>query len=319
MTYYDVFNGDADGICALQQLRLNSPQEGIIITGVKRDIELLQRVTPQADDIVTVLDISFDKNRDAVLNCLKAEAWVTYFDHHFAGDIPHHPRLNTIIDTAPQVCTSLLVNQHLGGAHALWAIVAAFGDNLDEAGTALAKSVGVDTDTTSKLARLGVCINYNAYGETVEDLHIPPAQLSLSIRPFADPIQFMTESDYYDILNDGFETDLAKARALKPETADDRHAVYLLPADAWARRASGVFANDLARQHPGRAHALLTDDGRGSYVVSVRAPLNNRQGADALCRQFASGGGRAAAAGINELPPDELARFITLFARTYSQ
>ncbi len=44
MTTFDVFNGDADGICALLQLRLANPLESILVTGVKRDIRLLQRV-----------------------------------------------------------------------------------------------------------------------------------------------------------------------------------------------------------------------------------------------------------------------------------
>ncbi|HZV66950.1 MAG TPA: hypothetical protein VFG03_18780, partial [Telluria sp.] len=41
---YDVFNGDADGICALHQLRLAQPAETRLITGVKRDIALLDRL-----------------------------------------------------------------------------------------------------------------------------------------------------------------------------------------------------------------------------------------------------------------------------------
>ena len=34
MTTYDVFNGDADGICALQQLRLASPAKNTLVMGV---------------------------------------------------------------------------------------------------------------------------------------------------------------------------------------------------------------------------------------------------------------------------------------------
>ena len=46
MTRYDVFNGDADGLCALHQLRLDRPIADVIrVTGVKRDIQLLERVT----------------------------------------------------------------------------------------------------------------------------------------------------------------------------------------------------------------------------------------------------------------------------------
>ena len=35
MTYYDVFNGDADGICALQQLRLHEPRDAVRVTGIE--------------------------------------------------------------------------------------------------------------------------------------------------------------------------------------------------------------------------------------------------------------------------------------------
>lgn len=55
---FDVFNGDADGICALHQLRLNEPLDSELITGVKRDIELLNRVSVKSGDNVVVLDVS---------------------------------------------------------------------------------------------------------------------------------------------------------------------------------------------------------------------------------------------------------------------
>ncbi|NJR43724.1 MAG: hypothetical protein HC767_14795, partial [Akkermansiaceae bacterium] len=58
---------------------------------------------------------------------------VFYVDHHFAGDIPHNKNLKTLINTTPDVCTSLLVNQYLHGAFLEWAIVGTFGDNLKKA------------------------------------------------------------------------------------------------------------------------------------------------------------------------------------------
>ena len=62
----DVFNGDADGICALHQLRLAQPASSTLITGVKRDIALLRQVPPQAGIQVNVFDISLDANIDAL-------------------------------------------------------------------------------------------------------------------------------------------------------------------------------------------------------------------------------------------------------------
>jgi hypothetical protein len=62
---------------------------------------------------------------------------------------------------------------------------------------------------------------------------------------------------------------------------------------------------------------VLTRKADGSFLVSVRAPLNDKRDADTLCRQFATGGGRAAAAGINELPASDLNAFIDAFSATY--
>ena len=47
---YDVFNGDADGLCSLQQIRLAEPADSVLVTGVKRDIALLARVPAGAGD-----------------------------------------------------------------------------------------------------------------------------------------------------------------------------------------------------------------------------------------------------------------------------
>ena len=65
--YIDVFNGDADGICALHQLRLHNPQKSSIVTGVKRDNLLLKRIFATRDSTLTVLDISSYANRDSLL------------------------------------------------------------------------------------------------------------------------------------------------------------------------------------------------------------------------------------------------------------
>ena len=80
---------------------------------------------------------------------------------------------------------------------------------------------------------------------------------------------------------------------------------------------SGVYSNDLATDNPGRAHAVLTVRDNGNYLVSVRAPMSNKQGAADLCMQFPTGGGRAGAAGINDLPVDRLQDFIGAFRAAY--
>ena len=133
MACYDVFNGDADGLCALQQLRLADPRDSVLVTGVKRDIALLDRVAAGEGDEVVALDISLDKNRDALLGLLERGVRVRYFDHHYPGEIPEHPGLDSHIETLPDKGTSLLVDDYLGGRYRAWAVVGTFGDNFDAA------------------------------------------------------------------------------------------------------------------------------------------------------------------------------------------
>ena len=79
--HFDIFNGDADGICSLLQLRLQNPVDAERITGVKRDIALLDRVNAGFGDHVTVLDISMANNAAALQRLLSAGAVVDYVDH----------------------------------------------------------------------------------------------------------------------------------------------------------------------------------------------------------------------------------------------
>ncbi len=319
MTFHDVFNGDADGLCALVQLRLAHPRQSTLVTGVKRDIALLDRVEAARDDRVTVLDISLESNRAGLQRLLAAGAWIDYFDHHHAGVIPDHDRLDAHIDTAPGICTSLLVDRHLSGAHRLWAIVGAFGDNLPEAGARLSGECGLSAGATAALRRLGEAINYNAYGESIADLRFDPHALATMLIESRDPFAFIASGDHARILSEGLEDDLARTRRLEPVATNPGSVVYLLPDAEWARRVSGAFANDLALGNPQRAHAILSVRPAGNgYTVSVRAPKARPLGADSLCRQFETGGGRGAAAGINLLPESALATFLDAFSRHFA-
>jgi hypothetical protein len=317
MACYDVFNGDADGLCALQQLRLSEPRDALLVTGVKRDIGLLRRVPAGAGDEVNVLDVSLDKNREALLGILERGGRVLYFDHHFPGEIPQHAALEAHIETLPDKGTSLLVDDYLQGRHRAWAVVGTFGDNFDAAARRAAAPLGLGEQQIATLRELGIYLNYNGYGAQLADLYFPPDALFRRLQPYADPLAFVAGDDAFAILRDGFAEDMARARAVSPEVEDDRHALYVLPSDAWARRVSGVFANALATAVPDRAHALLTHRPDGGFVVSVRAPIAAPVGADALCRGFPSGGGRTAAAGINELPEADYEEFVRRFRAAF--
>jgi hypothetical protein len=316
MKFYDIFNGDADGICALHQLRLEEPRDAELVTGVKRDIGLVARINAQTGDSLTVLDISHRSNAAAVERALLLGGTVEYFDHHATGELPRHPAFRSHIDTAPDVCTSLIVDRHLNGQHRLWAVVAAFGDNLVESAIRAAQPLQLDHTELARLHELGEAINYNAYGESVEDLHYHPADLYQVIAPYRDPRHFIFDEPVFEVLKQAGAEDMARAEETRPEFATDAAALYVLPDASWSRRVNGVFSNRLAQAEPQRAHAVLVTKGDG-FVVSVRAPRNNPTGAELLCSGFATGGGRQAAAGINHLPQQDLAQFAAAFRAAY--
>jgi len=320
MSHYDVFNGDADGICALLQLRLNRTIENAqLVTGIKRDINLLTKIEPQNGDTITVLDVSFDKNRQEVSSALDIGASVFYVDHHFSGEIPSHTNLETHINTTSDVCTAILVNQYLNHQFINWAVVGAFGDNLKKSAQILCKKANLNPLQISELEMLGIYINYNGYGASTDDLHFHPAQLYQLLLDYPNPLDFIEgENPNFKRLEDGYKLDMNSASSLPAYHAGQSIAVYQLPNEAWARRVSGVFGNQLANQAPQTAHAVLTIKDNGHFLVSIRAPLENKVGADEFCRRYPTGGGRAAAAGINDLPAEQLNQFIEDFELFYN-
>ncbi len=299
----------------VQLYRAAPNPDALIITGRKRDIKLLDRVEAGKGDHLTVLDISMRSNMDALVTHLENGATVFYADHHNAGDIPEHDNLDAHINMASEICTAVIVDQHLGGTYRAWAVTASFGDNFP----ATARRIAHGHDLPlGKLERLGILLNYNGYGASVEDLHFDPAQLYKILRDFDSPMEFLlARPEIFSALDEGYRSDMAGAKAGQILSDIEGAQVLQLPDRASSRRVSGVYGNQLAQDNPARAHAILTDK-EGGYVVSVRAPLTNRIGADKLCLGFDTGGGRAAAAGINHLPHSDLQKFIDAFNAQYS-
>jgi len=317
--HFDVFNGDADGIIALVQLRLAEPKKAKLITGIKRDINLLKQVDKATADTVTVLDISLEKNHQALVSLLQNKVKVFYVDHHRSGDIPKSDTLTTLINTDANTCTSLLVNDHLNNKYAHWAVAAAFGDNMTQSATTLAEQVGLTDEQQAQLKALGIYINYNGYGRNVDDLHFHPAKLYELLVNYDDPLALLEENDsvFYQ-LEKAYQEDMKNAESAKIIADNNFCKIVRLADQPWARRVSGVFGNELANRSPNKAHAVLTMNEDDTYTVSVRAPLNNKQGADEICIQFPTGGGRAGAAGINQLPEKMLEQFITTVSQYYA-
>ena len=328
---YDVFNGDADGIIALLQLRLAGPKDSTLITGVKRDISLLKQVDVSKATAVTVLDISLEKNNQALQALLNNQVDVFYVDHHRTGDIPTSDKLKTLLNTDANICTSLLVNDLLKGQYNPWAIAAAFGDNMQASASDLAQKIGLSKARENQLKELGTYINYNGYGQELSDLHFHPARLYQSLLKYPDPFVLINEENsIFSQLKTAYLTDMAKASAADVLSDNEIVKTIVLEDAAWSRRVSGVFGNDLANQSPDKAHIVITLNSskmapekandlqnEQNYTVSLRAPLNNKQGAGDICAHFPTGGGRAAAAGINVLPKSRLDEFIQHVERYY--
>ncbi len=316
--YIDVFNGDADGICALHQLRLAEPRpEARLVTGVKRDISLLQQLSGISNAQITVLDVSLDSNRESLVSLLEADCDILYIDHHFSGEIPDFQNLKTHIDSNPETCTSLIVNHILAGKYSIWAVVGAFGDNLHQSAYQAAAALSLPDSTVARLKELGELLNYNSYGLSVADLFFSPQDLYRAVSLFPDPLSFLEHSSLLPKLKNGFHDDMQQAATYEPVRETETGRIFELPPEPWARRVSGVFSNLKAQEKPSMAHGLLTRNQDASYRVNIRAPLINKQGADTLCRIFATGGGRAAAAGINSLPPEQLDIFFKTFEEVF--
>lgn len=313
---HDVFSGDADGICALHQLRLAVPATSNLVTGTKHETSLLQGVEIAPGDEVTVLNLALGRNRDALLAMLNKGVNVRYFDHHDSEDIPGHPNLTAMIDSSSGMCTSLLVNRYLSGEYLIWAVIGAFGDNPQQAYKAAEPLCLIPPQLTA-LRELGEHINYNSNGESVEDAYFHPAELYRVMHRNADPFIFIRDDGVLEILKQGYIQDMVLARAIRPEHETQAGIAYILPNKPWGRRVSRAFCNALAGSFPDRAHTVLLQRGDGTFSVKVRAPMANNNGADMLCSRFETGSGVKESAEITRLPEEELPRFMQAFDEAF--
>lgn len=306
----DVCNGDADGLCAVVQWRLAHPAQAELVTGLKRDIELLERVQAGPGDDVLVCDVSMQRNGAALRRLLAQGARVRYFDHHHPGEVPVHPHLQAHLDGDPRLCTSLLMDRFLQGRHRAWALVGAYGDNLGAEADRLAQAGGWDATQRAVLRRLGEAINYNAYGDTPADVLIAPAELFEHLRCHPDPLQAWAGDPVFAQLDERRRSDLEQGLRAPLRWESAQAVVRELPDTPWSRRVVGVLANEMVLRDPARAQAVLKAQAQGGFLVSLRAPRNCAGSAEALCRRF-GGGGRAGAGGIDHLEPDRVPDFLT--------
>lgn len=322
MADFDLFNGDADGIFSLLQVRQVEPRpDALRVTGVKRDTELFRKVSAQAGagDRITALDIGMARNTEGLNRVLEAGAEVFFCDHHATGDIPQHDALTVLTDASPETCTAYLIDQHLDGAKSSWAICGAYGDNFQALAARIASERNVSMPL-GQLRELGELVNYNAYGLTIEDLHFDPSDLYDLLAAYPDPMAFIEDApEALDILRQGHRSDWEIAEKAREIHISNAGQILSLPASPASNRISGLFANALVDEEPEKAFAVLTHlgDENGGYRVSVRAPLARptRKASD-FAQEF-GGGGRAETAGIDLLAAADMDSFVDAFNEAF--
>lgn len=322
MADFDLFNGDADGIFSLLQVRQVEPRpEAERVTGVKRDTQLFARIAERAakGDRVCALDIGMNRNTAHLRRVLDAGAQVFFCDHHATGDIPQSEHLTVVADDAPETCTAYLIDQYLDGAKAAWAVCGAYGDNFQGLAARIASQRNISFPL-NQLRELGELVNYNAYGATVEDLHFHPSELYAILSSYPDPMAFLEEAPQaLDILRAGYRSDWDIAEQAREIDISNAGQILSLPASPASNRISGLFANALVDEDPDMAFAILThlEPEVGGYRVSLRAPsARTTQAADTFAKAY-GGGGRAEAAGINHLQEHEMDDFIAAFQTAF--
>ena len=237
MTNYDVFNGDTDGIFAWHQLRLTHPRDAEIITGVKRDVNLASKVNTEDGDLVTIMDVSHAKNRKDVQRILDSGAIIEYFDHHDPKELIEHPNITYHINTEPNISTGLIVNSHVNGQNRLWSIATAFGDNHLDLAMNMAKSESLSDEQVLILKQIGLVVNYNSYGQTIEDLFYSPEEIAEAARACgSDIFKFLEQGDIFSTLLENFNADMSSAVCQEPFSISENGVIYTLPNEARTHR-----------------------------------------------------------------------------------
>jgi hypothetical protein len=304
-----LFNGDADGILSQHMLWLQGLRPALRITGMKREIELLERLPATFRGHAYVLDISLKSNAKAAHDFLKRGVGpLFWYDHHESVEMPAGPNFEAHIHPTAGQCTAMIVNGVFGHAYDLWAAAAAFGDNVTASAEALLKRQSASDSVRHALAEMGELMNYNAYGEP-EDAFISPLDFALRLEGFQNPLTFFQESGIFSDLARQMQEDQSHCQSLEPWQKRGQAAVYRVPDAPWARRFGATWMNRLIRQNPDQAFAIFQARREGGYLVSLRAPHLGRfstWNAAQFASQFPTGGGRMQAAGINALPENQL-------------
>ena len=240
----------------------------IVFTGIKRDIECCRQSRP---GLMTRSPCS--TSRSAQQRGASAAARSRGRRHvvrpSLARAHPVHDGFAPHIDTDPETCTSLLVDRHLKGRFRLWAIAAAYGDNLAASAERLADAVPLSPPQRAQLRMLGEAVNYNAYGDSEADVRIHRRRCtagSLTTTTRSRPSRM-----HRSCVNSTHCAALTRPRAQSTAAqgrAQRRDRCPTHPGAVASRGRSPTSSRCAIRS----AHAVLKELANGGYAVSIRAP-----------------------------------------------
>jgi hypothetical protein len=99
--------------------------------------------------------------------------------------------------------------------------------------------VDLSDHQAGQLCELGKLLSYNAYGESLADLHFHPALLYAEVSQFKDPFELIAEASAFRTLQRGYHSDRLYLNSLTPAESGKDAILYVLPDQSWARRISG--------------------------------------------------------------------------------
>ena len=94
--------------------------------------------------------------------------------------------------------------------------------------------------------------------------------------PCVDPLDFVRETTVFAALRDGYRDDMARACALAPLREVPGATLVRMPDHPWARRATGMLANERMRNAPHAALAVLSPRADGGSSSACACPMAGR-------------------------------------------
>jgi hypothetical protein len=176
--------------------------------------------------------------------------------------------------------------------------------------------------TTSRLhvlRELGECLNYNGYGEQPRDLHFHPAELYRRLSAYARPLRFRRRKPGLRATSKRGMPPTWRRRAPGRCACGASVRRGVCPA---GRRLGSPCLRGLCQRAGAKSSCARPchPDALGQGALCRQRARADRQspGADTLCLRFETGGGRKAAAGINQLAEARLDAFIDAFFEIYA-